>query len=103
MVNQLLTSPFLTGMVIGFTGALVGALVDALNARRTQAGSNPGGLMMVVAGLVNSFLGITAIIYSLIITGSIMTALVLGFGVLTGFASGFLLIAGLWIWLGNKK
>jgi hypothetical protein len=103
MVIQFITSPFLTGLFIGFGGALVGALVDALNTRRARAGDNPGGLMMVVAGLVNTLLGIAAIIYSLVVTGSLMTALIMGLGVLVGFAAGFVFFAGVWILFGNKN
>lgn len=103
MESWLASSPFITGLVIGFFGSFIGAVVDFVKSRRSRAGFSAGGLMLVVAGLVNSLAGITAIVYSLVTTGSIWTALVLGGGVLIGFAGGFLLIAGVWIWLGNRN
>jgi hypothetical protein len=103
MAAQLFSSPFLIGLLIGFGGSAAGALVDTLDSRRKAAASSYGGLMLITAGLVNSLLGIAAIVYSLLATGKILTALIVGLGVLVGFAVGFLLIAGLWIWLGNKK
>jgi hypothetical protein len=103
MVSQTFPTPFMIGLFIGFCGSLIGALIDFVNSRRSKTDFNPGGLMIIVAGLINTLLGTAAIIYSLIVTGSIITAVIVGLGVLSGFAAGFLLIAGVWIWFGNKN
>jgi cytosine/uracil/thiamine/allantoin permease len=103
MVSQLITSPFVVGLVIGFCGSSIGALVDFLNSRRKGGNFSYGGLMLVIAGLINSIMGIAAITFSLLETSSILTAVIVGLGVLIGFAVGFLSIAGVWICFGKKN
>lgn len=91
-------SPFLIGGAIGIGGAALGAVADLWYSRRKDVQAPPlGGFLLIVAGIVNTLAGITAMILSFIFTGSIRLAIVLGLGVLAGFILGFLILAVLWI------
>lgn len=89
---------FFLGLVIGLTGAAIGAFTD-FRLAYSQEKPRPisGGIMLVIAGAVNSIAGVIAMIISFILTGKLGPALMIGFGVLVGFSLGFLLIAVFWI------
>lgn len=94
--------PITIGMIIGFAGSMLGAVIDYINSRRKKSHVRNGSFILIIAGLVNSVAGITAIVYSIFETGNILMALALGLGVLVGFSIGFLFFAGIWIFLENK-
>jgi hypothetical protein len=101
--EQVSIPPIVIGLIIGFSGSLLGALIDFMNSRRKGIDSIYGSFMLITAGIINSIAGIIAITISLIITGSIWSAIIIGLGVLVGFAFGFLLIAGIWMLVGDKN
>lgn len=91
-------SPFLIGGIIGVSGAAIGAAVDFWYSRRKDVLAPPlGGFLLIVAGIVNTLAGITAMVLSFIYTGSFLLAIILGLGVLAGFILGFLILAAVWI------
>jgi hypothetical protein len=85
------TSLLFTGLLIGTSIALIGGSIDYLISRRRNKlhkTNHLPGCMLYVAGMLG-FLGIIAIVLSLIISRSLSPALILGAGVLGGFYAGF--------------
>jgi hypothetical protein len=98
-----LFTPYPLGVVIGIIGSLLGAVIDLIYSRGNQRTAPISGFLLLTAGVLNTFVGAAAILISILMTGSIRTALVLGLGVLTGFVIGFLVIALLAIISGKHK
>lgn len=96
-----LLNPFPLGIVIGVLGSILGAGIDLLISRRSQRTYSTGGFLLLIAGGFNTLVGAVAILISILVTGSIRTALIIGLGVLTGFVIGFLTIAIFWILVGR--
>lgn len=71
----------------------MGAGIDLFYSRRNRRNSSTSGFLLLIAGSFNTILGAASILVSILLTGSIRTALILGLGVLTGFVLGFLIIA----------
>lgn len=92
-------TPVLIGGIIGVSGAAIGAIVDLWYSRRRGAeGASLGGFLLIIAGIINTLAGITALVLSFILTGSLRLGILLGLGVLAGFILGFILLAVIWIW-----
>ena len=88
----------LLGVAIGFLGSIAGGLVDFRTARKRDGRGRGFGLpTLLVAGAINTVVGLVVIVFSLLFTGTLWPALVVGFGVLVGFCLGFLLTAAAWI------
>jgi hypothetical protein len=88
-----LSTPFPLGFVIGILGSILGAGIDYIYSRGNRRTTPISGFLLLSAGVLNTFVGGAAILISILVTGSIRTALVLGLGVLSGFVLGFLAIA----------
>ncbi|MFL7837975.1 MAG: hypothetical protein ACK2T4_02135 [Candidatus Promineifilaceae bacterium] len=82
------------GLAIGFGIAGIGGLVDYLLSRRRNNQENANNLpgCMLYFGGILGFLGVIAMIISLVTSHSLSPALLLGAGVLGGFYSGFALL-----------
>lgn len=90
----------IVGCTFGFLSAIAGGIVDArLLSKHHQADGETGvgGPMLLLAGMINSLVGVISIVISLLVTGSLRLAFFLGLSVLIGFVTGFLLLAGLFI------
>ncbi len=91
----------LIGGLFGFFSAIIAGLIDSqlLSKRRLipddpiSDDSSLGGPMLILAGIINSVVGIISMIISLLVTGSLLSAFFLGAAVLVGFVLGFLLLA----------
>lgn len=89
------------GGLFGFFSAIVAGLIDSqLLSKRRPISDDPisdessfGGPMLILAGIINSIVGVISMIISLLVTGSLFSALFLGATVLVGFVLGFLLLA----------
>ncbi|HSO27945.1 MAG TPA: hypothetical protein VLS48_07725 [Anaerolineales bacterium] len=104
MIDLLIEHPFWLGVGIGVAGSALGAAADLTYARLTQQARLPsGGLLLVIASILNTVAGVAAIVYSLLQTGSIRLALLIGLGVFTGFAIGFLVLAGILIFISGRE
>jgi len=96
-----LENPFPLGFVIGILASLLGAAVDLFYSRRKRRTPSTGGFLLLVGGGINTIVGAISILISVLLTGSIRTALVLGLGVLAGFSLGFLTVAIISIFSGK--
>ena len=104
MLDWFLAHPFWSGALIGFLGALVGAASDLAYARRNYSAKLPsGGLLLIVASILNTVVGLVAMLVSLLLTGSVRLAIFTGLGVFVGFAIGFLILAGILILIGDRE
>lgn len=97
---------FLIGGGVGLVGAIVGASVDYLIARRRtqdrRANGSPGCLLIVAGGL--GFVGLIVIIASWLLSNSVTPAVAAGAGVMVGFFLGFaVLFVGSVIWSAGKR
>lgn len=98
-----LSTPFPLGMMIGILGSILGAGIDFIYSRGNRRTSPISGFLLLSAGVLNTLIGAAAILISILVTGSVRTALILGLGVLTGFVLGFLTIALLTIFLSKDE
>jgi hypothetical protein len=98
-----LSTPFPLGMVIGILGSILGAGIDFIYSRGNRRTTPISGFLLLSAGVLNTLIGAAAILISILVTGSVRTALVLGLGVLAGFVLGFLTIALLTIFLSKDE
>ena len=91
-------SYLIVGGIFGFFSAILGGIVDSqiFSKRHTRNSElSLGGPMLILAGIINSVVGVIAIVVSLLVTGSLSSAFWLGLSVLIGFILGFLLLASL--------
>jgi hypothetical protein len=88
------------GAAFGLVVSVVGALVEyRLHLRKPAAPAPlPGGFLSLVAGFL-AFLGLVAVVVSLVATGGIKPAAVMGLGVGIGFYTGFAVLTGLFFLL----
>lgn len=98
-----LSTPFPLGMMIGILGSILGAGIDFIYSRGNRRTTPISGFLLLSAGVLNTLIGAAAILISILVTGSVRTALILGLGVLTGFVLGFLTIALLTIFLSKDE
>lgn len=88
---QIDTSLFINGLIIGLVIAIIGGAVDYLLGSRVnnlQQTRQLPGCILYIAGTLG-FVGLIALFISLILEGSIGTAVILGAGILGGFYAGF--------------
>lgn len=103
MFDWIFDHPFLTGVLVGLGGSAAGAIADLSYARRRGQTRLPsGGLLLVVASILNTVAGLAALILSLVLTGSVRLALLMGLGIFAGFAAGFLVLAGILILIADR-
>lgn len=88
---------FFIGVAIGFTSAILGAIVEYLIVRRKrdQQTERLPGCMLLVSGALGG-VGLVAIGFSLITSGQVVRILITGLGVGVGFFSGFILMMVGW-------
>jgi hypothetical protein len=95
----------LIGGLFGFFSAIIAGLIDSklLSKRRIipddpiSDDSSLSSPMLILAGIINSVVGVISMIISLLVTGSFLSAFFLGASVLVGFVLGFLLLASVLI------
>jgi hypothetical protein len=96
---------FLIGGLFGFFSAIIAGIIDSqLFSKRRLIPDDPisddsslGSPMLILAGIINSVVGVISMIISLLVTGSLLNAFFLGAAVLVGFVLGFLLLASVLI------
>ncbi len=92
----------MSGAAIGMVVAVLGAVFEyRLYLRRADAPQRPHTSLLHLIGGVLCFLGLVAVVVSLLLTSSIAPAVVMGIGVGIGFYGGFVVLLLVWLLRGG--